>query len=166
MAYVKSTHELYAANSDMVNALNYICNLNKCKNCIYGGRNMIMLDMFDPALFAMQFLAVQNKRRFTRSIYHIIVSFDQILDSPDLNFCYQVGMAVTGLYQNYQSVFTVHEDKSFLHLHIILNNCSIFSEEKNLTYYIDKYAIQALVEKMTDMRLGISDVKIICAHKH
>ena len=43
MAYVKSTYESYGNASDAVNALNYICDLNKCKNNIYGGRNMIAI---------------------------------------------------------------------------------------------------------------------------
>ena len=161
MAIVKSAHELYVNNSDVVNALNYICDLYKCDNCIYSGRNISMLDMFDPNLFAIQFLAVQDKRRFTKRIHHVIISFDQISDSPDLNFCYQVGMAVTGLYQNYQSVFTVHEDKNFLHLHIIFNNCSIFPDVKNLTSYFSKYAIQNLVDKMIFAHLGIPDLYLM-----
>ena len=48
MAYVKSIYESYGNASDEINALNYICDLNKCKNNIYGGRNMIAIDMFDP----------------------------------------------------------------------------------------------------------------------
>lgn len=158
MAFVKSTYELYVNNSDMINALNYICDLNKCKNCVYGGRNISVLNLLDPNLFAAQFLAVQDKRRFTKRIYHIIIAFDQTLDSPDLNFCYQVGVGVTGLYQNYQSIFTVHEDKSFLHLHIIFNNCSIFPDVKNLTSYFNKFTIPNLVDKMIFAHLGISDI--------
>lgn len=161
MAYVKSIYESYGNASDEINALNYICDLNKCKNNIYGGRNMIAIDMFDPNFFAEQFLVIQDKRRFSRRIYHVIIAFDQILESPDLNFCYQVGMVVTGLYSHYQSVFTVHEDKSFLHLHIIFNNCSIFPNEKNLTSYFNKYAIQDMVDRMISSRLGTPDIAIL-----
>lgn len=109
MAYVKPTYESYGNALDEINALNYICDLNKCKNNICGGRNIIAIDIFDPNFFAEQFLVIQDKRRFSKRIYYVIIAFDQILESPDLNFCYQVGMAVTGLYFHYQSVFTVHE---------------------------------------------------------
>ena len=70
-------------------------------------------------------------------------------------------MVVTGLYSHYQSVFTVHEDKSFLHLHIIFNNCSIFPNEKNLTSYFNKYAIQDMVDRMISSCLGTPDITIL-----
>lgn len=159
MAYIKLTSAQYENAQDVVCALNYICDLNKGKHEIYGGRYIIALDTFNPYIFANQFLAVQYQRRIIRRIYHVIISLDQILDSPDLRLVYQIGMAVTGLYPNYQSVFTVHEDNSFLHIHVIFNNCSIIPDKKNLTYYFDIFTIQNLVDSMICAHLDIPEVK-------
>lgn len=45
----------YENAQDVVCALNYICDLNKCKHEIYGGRYIIALDTFNPYIFANQF---------------------------------------------------------------------------------------------------------------
>lgn len=155
MAYYKLRDGLYSEESDMIMALNYICNPIKCSHEIIGGRNIIGIESFDPNFYAEQFQAVQYQRRFEKRIYHMIISFDEALDKPDLTFAYQVGMAVTGMYGNYQSIFTVHEDKPYLHLHIIFNNCAVSPNVKNLTYIFDLYAVRKMVDGMIDNRLGI-----------
>ncbi len=37
--------------------------------------------------------------------YHVIISFSQISDRPDLELVYQVGQAVANLYADYQPAF-------------------------------------------------------------
>ena len=155
MAYFKLTKGTYSEESDVIRALLYIFDVIKCKHDIYGGCNIIAYNSFEPELIAEQFFAIQYRRRFTRRIYHVVISFDQILDAPDLKFAYQVGVAVSHLYADYQSVFAVHEDKGYLHIHMIFNNCAIFSEVPNLSAIFDICRIQQMVDDMISGHLGI-----------
>lgn len=50
MAYIKQTHESYINDSDMINAMSYICDLNKCKNCIYVGLKYSDIDYINRTI--------------------------------------------------------------------------------------------------------------------
>lgn len=154
MAIVKLIKGTYTEEEDVRRVLDYICNVIKCEHGIYGGRNIIAYNSYEEELIAEQFFAAQYRRRFLRRIYQVVISFEQV-DEPNLDFAYQVGQAVAGLYADYQSIFAVHEDKWYLHIHIIFNNCSIFPDKENLTNIFDIFRIRQKVDSMIDARLGL-----------
>lgn len=155
MAYVKLIKERYSSVNDMKQLMDYICNLYKCTHEIYGGYNIIGLNSFNPEIFAKQLLDVQYERNFLRRVYHVIISFDKALEKVDLPLANQIGWAVAGLYSDYQSIFVVHEDSSYIHIHMVFNNCAIYDYKKNLTEYFDCLIIKELVERMIDRHLGV-----------
>lgn len=155
MAFVKLSKDRYSGVNDVKQLMEYICNLYKCNHEVYGGYNMIALDLFNPDIFAKQFLDVQYARNFSRRVYHVIISFDKVLDGVDLFFANQIGWAVVGLYTDYQSIFVLHEDTSYLHIHMVFNNCSVLPYKENLTEYFNRPYIEELVEQMIAGHLGM-----------
>lgn len=155
MAYVKLIKERYSSVNDMKQLINYICNLHKCTHEVYGGYNIIGLNSFNPEIFSKQLSDVQYERNFMRRVYHVIISFDKALERVDLSLANQIGWAVAGLYSDYQSVFVVHEDSSYIHIHMVFNNCAIYDCKKNLTEHFDRLIIEELVEQMIERHLGV-----------
>lgn len=156
MAFVKITYDKYMYYADMVNTIRYIADSYKSPNLIWGGRNIIGNVYHNPYDIAEQFSAVQWMRPFRRRIYHVIISFDPVLDNPDKRLLTRVGNSVIAMYPKYQSVFTAHENTRYLHLHIVFNNVSVLWKEKNLSYSINRYNIQNTVDYMIDRHIGLT----------
>ena len=150
MAYVKLAPGKYPDKSDVVNLAYYIADVNKCENIISGGLNIISAIKYNPELVTDQFFAIQQGERFERRVYHIIVNFDCGLDQPDLKLAYQVGQAVINMYPDYQSVFTVHEDKQSPHLHIMINNCPVYPDKPKLTGIFNLPTVRQVVDEIID----------------
>ena len=147
MAYVKITEGTYPYERDVIDVMNYIADLSKCKHLVCGGRNIISYILQDPYDMAEQFIITQNKRRCSRRLYHVIISLDYLADVASLELADQVANLVTGIYPDYQSVFVVHEDKlNSLHIHMIFNNCLIDPDRKNLSYYFNICAVSDMVD--------------------
>lgn len=151
MAYTKLTKERYYYSDDVTRVMEYIGDLRKCSHMVEGGRNIIYSVIGNPDGMAKQFLSIQEGQRFNRRIYHLIISFDYFLDSSmtsHLKFAYEVGKSISDLYTDYQSVFTVHENTSYLHLHMIINNCPIFTNKPKLSCVLNLPYIRKRVEQM------------------
>ena len=58
------------------------------------------------------------------------------------------------MYPDYQSAFAVHEDKEYLHIHMVLNNCPVFPDKPKLTCVLNQYGIWKMVERRIDWYLG------------
>lgn len=156
MAYIKLTEGKYYYPDDVIKAMEYIGDLRKCSHMVEGGRNIIYSVIGNPEGMARQFLSIQEGQRFNRRIYHLIISFDNFLDSSmpsHLKFIYEVGKALADIYTDYQSVFTVHENTSYLHLHMIINNCPVFTEKPKLSCILNLPYINKRVDEMFDWYL-------------
>lgn len=121
---------------------------------VEGGRNIFDSITGNPYGIAGQFLVIQRGQRFSRRMYHLIISFEGILDKSHLGFAYKAGQAVADMYPDYQSVFAVHEDKKYLHIHMALNNCPVLQNKSKLSYVLNLYGIQKMVERLIDRYLG------------
>jgi len=154
MAFIKLAEGTYSRPEDEIATLEYIGNLKKCNHMIEGGRNIINSITGNPQGIAVQFLTIQQGQRFSRRMYHLIISFEDYLDGFSLNFAYKVGQAVADMYPDYQSAFAVHEDKEYLHIHMALNNCPVFPDKPKLSCVLNLYGIQRMVEEMIDRYLG------------
>lgn len=155
MAIVKVTQAQYSYPSDVKNLLEYISDLNKSDHLICGGHNIIGNVYADPDSIAEQFLTIQKSRNARRRLYHLIISFDSIIDEPTGRLVYNIGQAICSLYNQYQSVFTVHEDTYNLHIHLVINNCPVFPSEPNLTASFNSYTVKQIVDDMIDTHIGL-----------
>ncbi len=149
MAYVKLVDGTYPYEKDVINVIKYIADLGKCGSLVYGGRNIIYDILEDPYGMAEQFLIIQNKRSFSRRLYHLIITLEYSVDDACLGLTEQIANMVINMYPDYQSVFVVHEDKkNYLHIHMLFNNCPVNPDKKNLTYYFNICNIIDIVEDM------------------
>lgn len=155
MAYVKLVKEIYRNESDMFKLSDYIYDLQKCKSDIYGGRNLIIEDYYNPIFIAEQFRMAQQGKGFVRRIYHLVISFDPDLDNANLMLANNVARCICNLYPNYQSFFAVHENTKALHIHIIFNNCAIYENMPRLSEVFNVVMIRGIVDEMIDRHLGI-----------
>lgn len=154
MAIVKLADGTYSSPKDVIRAMDYIGNLKKCSHMVEGGRNIFDTITGNPYGIAEQFLIIQQGQRFNRRMYHMIISFEGILDKSHLGFAYRAGQAVADMYPDYQSAFAVHEDKKYLHIHMAFNNCPVFLDKPKLSCVLNPYGIQKMVEGMIDRYLG------------
>lgn len=156
MAFVKSVEEQYPSKGDVRKLAHYIADPMKCKSMIDGGKN-IFIESFlcNPDVIAEQFLAVQHGQSFKRRLYHVIISFEHILDQVNIRQAYYIGQAVCNMYPEYQSAFSIHENTETLHIHIMFNNCPIMPNRPKLTDVFNLLSIQEKVEFMIDHNLGI-----------
>ncbi len=157
----KENSKRYESQDDLSNLIYYIANLLKAEHLICGYRNLVLFeDVFSvPGYVASQFLFVQRYMgRCSRRAYHIIVSFDNILDMVKEKILYkmieEVGEAVLNLYPEYQSIYVVHENTRNLHIHFVFNNISVFGAEP-LTNKMNIFTIQRVVDEIVMAYQGI-----------
>lgn len=155
MAVVEVVEKQYASRESVQDLMNYIADLSKCKSMISGGANIIGSIFADPYSIASQFIYVQGYGRFKRRLYHVIISPDSVLDQPDSKLMYRIGDTIANIYNEYQSVYTVHENTSNMHIHMVLNNCSFLPGKEKLTARLDRRLIQSVTEQIIDEHLGI-----------
>ena len=60
----------------------------------------------------------------------------------------------------YQAVYGLHEDKSFLHLHLVYGNAPINGGNRFLTRIINKYYIRDVAERIIDDHLNTIKMKM------
>ncbi len=166
MAVVKLIDHDYSKPEDVYRLIDYVTGpLKQNRAGISGGRNLIGSPERDTDAIAEEFIIVQKDRNLRRRLYHVVVSFDTVLDKPNYGFLNTIGRRICSLYPEYQSLYTVHDDTDHLHLHIIFNNCSIYPNVKNLSSRFDFYTIIHLVDNMIDDELGIPmSARRIAAH--
>ena len=155
MAYAKLVKSRYQDEKDVEYLAAYLGRYIERCHYVEGGRNIISSVFVNPDIVAEQFLAVQYGESFRRRLYHLVISFDPLVDDADLDFAHYVGQAVCNMYPDYQSVFAVHEDKAAPHLHIMFNNCPIYPDKPKLSDVFNFVAINAAVNRMIDIHLGV-----------
>lgn len=155
MAIIKLVKEQYPNKGDVYKLAYYLGRYNKCPNEIAGGNNIMCTLAENPDFVADQFVTIQHGQRFTRRLYHVVVSFEEGLDDANNRFAFNVGKCICNLYPDYQSAFIIHQDTNFIHIHVIFNNCPIYAEKPKLTCLFNRLTIQNLVENMIFNHLGI-----------
>lgn len=155
MAYVELAKGHYPKARDVFGLAWYIYDLSKCIKEVYGGKNIIMDECYNPMFIAQQFCAVQRGQAYTRGLYHLVISFDPYIDNANLMFANNVAQRICNLYPNYQSFFAVHENTKALHIHIMFNNCPIFENCPKLTSLFNIMTVRGIVDEMIDRHLGI-----------
>ena len=154
MAYVKLVNEKYPKENDVLRLSWYIYNLNKNKREVYGGRN-IFVDMYNPVSIGLQFCAVQYGQTFQRRLYHVVISFDPVIDNANHKLAHNVATRICNLYYNYQSFFAIHDNTDVLHVHMMFNNCSAFDGIPKLSEVFNILTVRNIVDDMIDRHLGI-----------
>lgn len=152
MSYIKLLPYGYKEESDVCNVVQYISQMDKSINLIGGGIGIINAEDIhgNPEFIAEQILAVQQYKGCRgKRLFHVVISFDYVLDGLDVNDMKKVADSVIYLYRDYQSVYALHEDTRNKHLHILFNNVPL-DNEKNLTYYFNLFDIIQLVNRMID----------------
>ena len=127
----------YSTEYDVLNLIKYIGNTEKCLNKIYGGRNIEHKKRIfsNPDYIVNQFLFYQGESNKKRRVYHIICSFSTAwLSKSRISM---VGKGLCGMYQDFQSIYTVHENTDNIHMHIVFNNYPICQYRKKLSYYLN-----------------------------
>lgn len=150
MSYVKVMPCDYKKEEDVWNVVHYISQMEKSIYLISGGMGIINAEEAhgNPEFIAKQILMVQQYKGCRgKRLYHVIVSFDYILDGMDVNEIKKIADAIIYLYKDYQSVYALHEDTRNRHLHILFNNIPL-GNEKKLTYYFNVMTIRVLVDEM------------------
>ncbi len=164
MGYLKVTKEPYSNPQDVINVIYYITDLVKCGYRPLCSTNNIICKnpLVSPDIIASQFLAIQNvyQNPYKRRIYHIIYSLDNALDDTRLPAIFSIGLAFTWRYPNYQSIFTVHQDKEHPHLHMVINNIPL-TGTKTLSSYINYLDLETIASYIQDEYWQYSLVHII-----
>ena len=149
MGRVTITDQKYSKEADVINALYYICNLEKCRKHIYGSNNIIGLSpIYNPDSVASQMIAIQNAdpREFSRRIYHIGYDLDNALDTVAINVIAAIGLCFQWFYSTYQSLFTVHLNTRNLHLHMIINNVPVDNQYPLLSQWLNKLTLEYIAD--------------------
>lgn len=152
MSYIKLMPYGYEREADVWKVVQYISQMEKSTYLVSGGMGIINAEEIHRAseFVAEQILAVQRYKGCRgKRLFHVIVSFDYILDGLDVNEMKRIADAIIYLYKDYQSVYALHEDTRNKHLHLLFNNIPL-GNEKNLSYYFNIMKIYALVEEMID----------------
>lgn len=150
MSYVKKTEGCYRDENDVRNVVNYISDMEKSIHLVGGGLGVIGAEEIQscPEFIADQILTVQHYKGCRgRRLYHVVVSFDNVLDGLDIREIKRVADRIVYLYRGYQSVYALHENTQHMHLHILFNNIPL-EDGKNLTSYFNVTKIHELVEQM------------------
>lgn len=153
MSYCKLVSGQYKNDSDVRNVVNYIADLRKSNYLVGGGNGIINAHDIHacPDFIAEQFLFVQDIRWCRgRRLYHVIVSFDKILDEMNIMEIENTAEKLIALYSDFQSVYVLHEDTRNLHLHILFNNISL-THSKNLSNYINIMDILKSIENSIEL---------------
>lgn len=152
MSYIKLISSRYEKESDVIRVVRYIAEMKKSTNLIGGGMGIINADEIHrcPNFIADQFLVVQRYKGCRgRRLYHVVVSFDSIIDEMNIYEIRTIADSIVHLYRDYQSVYALHENTRNMHLHILFNNISL-GDERNLSYDINILDISMLVNNMID----------------
>lgn len=142
----------YMGEEDVKNAVRYISDIEKSRYLIGGGIGIINAGEIhsSPEFIADQILAVQRYKGCRgKRLFHIIVSFDSVIDGVDIGEIKNIADRIVDLYRDHQSVYALHENTGNLHLHILFNNIPL-GEKQNLTYYFNRMNISRLVNEMID----------------
>ncbi len=152
MGFLKLVHSQYKEESDVINVIHYVCDIEKCRHLIHGSNQVLgACPIATPESVASQFLTIQKGSRlqYKRRLFHIVYSLDNALDIV----CYQaisaIGVGFSQLYPGYQSVFAVHEDTRNLHLHMLYNNIPL-NDDKQLTHRFDLLRLENLADIVLD----------------
>ena len=150
MAYYKVVKRKYETEQEVIEIVEYVTNIMKCDHLI-GDGNLIIntFDIFcSPDFIAEQFIEVQRFcRGYKRRLYHLVVSFQKGLDDIDICQAKYIADKIIGMYRDFQSLYTIHEDQRNIHIHILFNNCS-FIDEKFLSYYLNSTKIMLMCENI------------------
>lgn len=152
MSYIKEIHDPYKGEEDVKRLVRYISEISKSRYFVCGGIGIINVEDIhgSPEFIADQILAVQRYKGCRgKRLYHIIISFDTVLDEVSVGQIKRIADRIVWLYRDYQSVYTLHEDTRNLHLHILFNNIPL-GDRKNLTYDFNIMNIRRIVDEMID----------------
>lgn len=107
------------------------------------------VDLSDPHKAAHQMRAVKRyfKKTDGRQMYHYVLSFDETLKDPKK--VYEVGLEIMdGFFDEYQTVFAVHENTNNLHIHFVFNSVSYVTGKKwclkNKDFYLFKEDVECM----------------------
>lgn len=142
----------YETEGDVYRVVNYIADMRKCDNLIGGGNAIISAKNIHamPSFIADQLIFVQDNAGGAKvRLYHIVISFDSVLDNMSLQEIQIIAEGVIAMYPEYQSVYTLHEDTRNYHLHILFNNISLLGS-RNISYVFNILDVKNFVEKKVD----------------
>lgn len=152
MSYIKELPYPYMGEEDVKRVVRYISEIDKSRYLVGGGIGIINAEEIhsSPEFIADQILAIQRYKGCRgKRLYHIIISFDTVLDEVSVGQIKRIADRIVWLYRDYQSVYTLHEDTRNLHLHILFNNIPL-GDKKNLTYDFNIMNIRRIVDEMID----------------
>ena len=172
MGRVTIVDSMYKEEIDVINAVNYILDREKCRHQLYGSNNIIATDLlYFPDSVARQLLIIQRTSTisFQRRIFHIGIDFDNDLDHISQSSVLATGYLMMGLYPRYQAVFSVHENTKNIHLHLIINNIPLYGAEpltKHMNLLrledVDKAVQDACYSLMLSKDLHTASCRTIC----
>lgn len=122
MATIKTANgtDKYFDNSSRKDVITYILRSDKIRHNLFGS------NMFDicnaPAI--MNNTASKFGKTTGVKLRHFIISFDPAEVSEPM-IAYDIAEQISAFFfSEYQTVFAVHEDKAYLHIHIVINSIS------------------------------------------
>ena len=160
MGFIKSVNELYSYDEDIYKLLDYIFEPAKYTTGVYGTYNVFADPFIRTDIVAEQFILVNKHRPLRKRLHHVIFSFDNVLDEATPAVGKRIGDTLLRLYPNYQSVYGLHEDNSFLHLHLVYNNAPIDSRENPLTNLLHQFHIYKVAEEIIENHLSTLKMKM------
>ena len=160
MGYVTAVNELYPYDKDIYDLMLYVFGPAKYTTGIYGTYNVFGDAFICTDTIAEQFIFMSKNRRLKKRVHHIIFGFDNVLDEATPSLGKKVGDTLIRLYPDYQAVYGLHEDKSFLHLHLVYGNAPINGGNFFLTRIINKYYIRDVAERIIDDHLNTIKMKM------
>lgn len=117
------------------------------------------VDISDPRKAVEQIKAVQKffKKTDGRKMYHYILSFpDEIKDAKEV---YEAGLEIMNKFFNeYQTIFAVHEDTDHLHIHFVFNSVSYLTGKKWCINFKEFYWLKEDIECMANSHFHKNDI--------
>lgn len=117
------------------------------------------VNISDPRKAVQQIKAVKKffKKTDDRQMYHYILSFsDEIKDAKEV---YKVGLDIMNKFFNeYQTIFAVHEDTDNLHIHFVFNSVSYLTGKKWCLNFKEFYWLKEDIECIADSHFRKNDI--------
>lgn len=150
MAYYKNIAKDYINYDSVENAINYICQPEKTPSGLIGGLSILVTS---PEDMIMQFKAIKElfHKEDGKQVRHFVLSFSpyQLMEYENL---FIMARLIAGYYaENYQIVYSVHEDSVCPHIHFVMNTVSFRNGLKFDEGYSDYYAFMNHIAIVTNL---------------
>lgn len=156
-----SNHTYYKNCGSIKKLFNYIMKDKETGNTVrYFGSPYVGIATCDMAVNQIKAIKKYYKKTNGRQMYHYVLSFPSVI--KDAKKVSEIAMEIALRYFNdYQTIFAVHENTDNLHIHFIFNSVSFATGNKWNMNHRDFYCLKHNIEEYANMCLYSNDLSIL-----